>query len=121
MGAPAYWPWVVLVDETLPEAFTYSDAGVRTDLTGSVFRLVIQWSAPAGGLVLTTGVDAEIVIADQVSLLTRGVIVVTLSAAQRALLPTDGATIRYQVERSVGGFKYVDFWGEIVAKNWVDA
>ena len=121
--------WEVWVADTDPSTFTfYSDDATaaeiaaddltkRFDLTGMTFRLSIEWGS--GSLLLVTGADPEFVIENQAVAELRGQITVTLSAAQRALLPTDGISIRFNIQRVDGTLKISGPYGEIVATRWV--
>jgi hypothetical protein len=111
--------WEIWVQDTDPSTFTFTDdAGARLDLTGMVFRLSIEWAG--GALLLVSGTDAQIVVENQAALDTRGQVTVNLSAAQRALLPMDGASIRFNIQRVDGALKLSRPFGEIVAVRWVE-
>ena len=111
--------WEIWVADTDPSTFTFiNDDGTRLDLTGMVLRLSIEWQN-GGALLLVTGTDPEIVIEDQTDDATKGQVTITLSAAQRALLPPDGSTIRFNIQRVDGALKLSRPYGEIVAVRWV--
>lgn len=110
--------WEIWVADTDPSTFTFTnDDGSRLDLTGMVFRLSIEWTG--GSLLLVSGADAEIVVENQAVAETKGQVTVNLSAAQRALLPTDGTTIKFNIQRVDGALKLSRPYGEIVAVKWV--
>ena len=117
MTAPAYWDWPIWVDSDEPETFTLSDPSGRVDLTEAAVSMGIRWSGDSGGIALT---EADgITIEDQTDPLTKGQFTVRLSLARRALLPTETPS-RYQVLRVFAGVTLADFYGEIIATNWVD-
>lgn len=117
MTSTGYADWEIWVQDTDPSTFTFlNDDGTRADLTSTTIRLSIENDEDA--FILVTGVDAEIVKEDQTDPDTRGMVVVTLSMAQRALLLVDGVN-RYQIQRIDGDLKRAFPYGEIVAKRWV--
>lgn len=110
--------WEIWVADTDPSTFTFlNDDGSRLDLTGMTLRLSIEWAG--GALLLVSGTDAQIVIESQAVAETKGQVTVNLSAAQRALLPTDGSGIRFNIQRVDGALKLSRPYGEIVAVRWV--
>ncbi|MBS7789284.1 hypothetical protein KTR66_04725 [Roseococcus sp. SDR] len=110
--------WEIWVQDTDPSDFTFTDdADAPLDLTGMTFRLSIEWAG--GALLLVSGVDAEIVVRNQAVAETKGLVTVNLSAAQRALLPVDGSTIRFNIQRVDGALKLSAPYGEITAVKWV--
>jgi len=118
MSDTGFARWEIWVADTDPSTFTFTDdAGARLDLTGMVFRLSIEWAG--GSILLVSGTDAEIVVENQAVSATKGQVTVNLSAAQRALLPTDGSTIRFNLQRVDGALKLSRPYGEIVAVKWV--
>ena len=118
MSAPAYWEWPVWVDSDEPETWTLSDLSGRVDLTSSAVSIIIRWAGDAGGITLTEG--GGITVEDQSDSVTKGMFTVSLTLAQRLLLPTDSPA-RYQVTRLADGITYATAYGEIIATNWVDA
>jgi hypothetical protein len=119
MADTGFARWEIWTQDTDPSTFTFTnDDGSRLDLTGMVFRLSIEWSG--GALLLVSGTDAEIVVEDQSDPDTKGQLTVTLSPAQRALLPTDGSSIKFNIQRVDGGLKLSRPYGEIVAVRWVE-
>lgn len=119
MADDAFARWEIWVQDTDPSTFTFTDdAGARLDLTGMVFRLSIEWQG--GSLLLISGTDAQVAIQDQAVAATKGQVVINLSAAQRAMLPTDGAAIKFNLQRVNGALKLSRPYGEILARKWVD-
>lgn len=118
MSTTGYVPWEIWVQDTDPSTFTFlNDDGTRADLTSTTIRLSIENETDS--FILVTGTDAEIVKEDQTDPDTRGMVVVTLSAVQRALLIVDGVN-RYQIQRVDGTLKRSFPYGEIIAKQWVE-
>ena len=118
MSDEGFARWEIWVQDTDPSTFTFTDdAGARLDLTGMVFRLSIEWTG--GALLVVSGTDPEIVVLDQSDADTRGQVTVNLSPVQRALLPTDGRAIRFNVQRVDGPLKLSRPYGEIIAVRWV--
>jgi hypothetical protein len=109
----------IWVQDTDPSTFTFEDdAGARLDLTGMTFRLSIEWAS--GDLLLVSGTDAELVVENQAVAATKGQVTINLSPAQRALLPTDGSTIKYTLQRVDGALKISAPYGEIIAVKWTE-
>lgn len=115
MSDAGFLRWEVWVADTDPSTFTFTDdAGDPLDLTGMVFRLSVEWAG--GALLLVSGTDPEIVVASPA---TDGRVTVNLSPAQRALLPTDGSIIRFNIQRVDGSLKLSRPYGELIAVKWV--
>lgn len=111
--------WEIWVLDTDPSTFTFlNDDGSRLDLTGMVMRLAIEWAG--GAILLITGTNPEIVIEDQSDPDARGQVTITLSEAQRELLPLD-VPIRFSIQRVDGSLKLTRPYGEIIPVRWVDA
>ena len=91
---------------------------IDVDLTGAAVSIVTRGAGDGGGITLTEG--DGVTVEDQSDPLTKGMFTVRMSLARRALLPTDSPS-RYQALRLIDGVTYADFYGEIVATNWVDA
>jgi hypothetical protein len=109
--------WEIWVQDTDASTFTFiTDDGSRLDLTGMTFRLSIEWVG--GAILLVSGTDPEIVIEDQSDPDTQGQVTVNLSPAQRALLPTDGRTILFNIQRVDAPLRISAPYGEIIATKW---
>lgn len=107
-------------DETDPVTITYLDGGARVSLIGCTISMAIRWEGDGGGILITSGIDPEIVIEDQADPVTRGQLTINLSPVQRQMIPV-GRVAEYQVIRSVSGIGAVDLYGDLVSSSRVNA
>lgn len=129
MAEPSFDRWVLLTKDVDVYTWTFWQAGTteaqvaandtskRLNLTGLVFRLSIEWEG--GSLLLVSGTDAQFTLGDQSVLDQRGQVTAALTASQRASLPVNGRTIKFNLQAVDGSLKDTWIIGEIVAVEWV--
>lgn len=114
MSSPARFDWSVGRNETTADTFTYVEGRQLVPLTDTTVKMEIRWTGDDGGILLTSGIDPEIVILDQEDPLTVGRVSVNLSPTQRQSIPT-GRVAQYRLFRLIDGTFVEELFGDLVS------
>lgn len=89
-------------------------------MTGCTISMAIRWEGDNGGILITSGLNGQIVIEDQGNPVTEGQLSINLSPAQRQMIPV-GRVAEYQLIRTQSGIAAVDLYGDLVSASRVNA